>query len=87
MIYYTAVPASGASCSGAATAGQPAHTHTPPHRHGIPPFTTRAPVALASPGTQVLADNLPAGRSEHGSGGGRETRAQCEGGGEGRYFP
>lgn len=36
MIYYTAVPASGGSCSGAATARQPAHTHQPHTRHPSP---------------------------------------------------
>lgn len=46
MIYYTAVPASGASCSGAAAAGQPAHTRTT-HTHAA---------SLTSPRPQVLAD-------------------------------
>lgn len=36
MIYYTAVSASGGSYSGAATAGQPAHTNQPHTRHPSP---------------------------------------------------
>lgn len=59
MIYYTAVPASGASCSGAAAAGQPAYTRTT-HTHAA---------SLASPRPQVLADTPLAGGSRQAPGG------------------
>lgn len=83
MIYYTAVPASGVSCSRAATAGQPAHTHTytQSSAHRIPSLIALVPAALDSPGTQELVGNLPVGGEQtHRQGG---TRAQCEEGREG----
>lgn len=80
MIYYTAVPASGASCSGAATAGQPAHTHT----QSIPPHAARAPAALASPGTKCLQTTRWPGERAGRKGGDRGLGGL---GKEGRYFP
>lgn len=62
MIYYTAVPASGASRSGAATAGQPAHTHSSAHTQHPSP---RSPGSGSSRlPRRASACRQPAGRGE-----------------------